>query len=294
MPDNKKRGEDALHKLDRELKSRDRKQKTRPFGVALASLVVILGIAGGIYFLSTRDGSEGDIQAEDTSEAQTTQETPKAEPLSGKRAEALPATVQCEYEDNGQDGHGAKKPDGKDISTEGTVTVSFDTTQGPIEMDLDRATAPCTTHAISELADSGFYDDTVCHRMTSGGLNVLQCGDPTGSGAGGPGFSFADEYPTDETDDEDAQNPVVYPRGSVAMANSGPDTNGSQFFLNYDDSELPPNYTYFGTITEEGLKTLDKIAEAGVDTGDQGSNPGGQEDGKPAEEVKIKKATVKA
>jgi hypothetical protein len=294
VPDNKKRGEDALHKLDRELKSRDRKQKTRPFGVALASLVVILGIAGGIYFLSTRDGSEGDIQAEDTSEAQTTQETPKAEPLSGKRAEALPATVQCEYEDNGQDGHGAKKPDGKDISTEGTVTVSFDTTQGPIEMDLDRATAPCTTHAISELADSGFYDDTVCHRMTSGGLNVLQCGDPTGSGSGGPGFSFADEYPTDETDDEDAQNPVVYPRGSVAMANSGPDTNGSQFFLNYDDSELPPNYTYFGTITEDGLKTLDKIAKAGVDTGNQGDNPGGQKDGKPAEEVKIKKATVKA
>ncbi|MER0090227.1 peptidylprolyl isomerase [Corynebacterium sp. KPL2680] len=294
MPDNKKRGEDAMHKLDRELKSRDRKQKTRPFGVAVASLVVILGIAGGIYFLSTRDGSEGEIQAEDTSEAKTTQEAPKAEPLSGKRAEALPATVQCEYKDNGQDGHGAKKPDGKDISTEGTVTVSFDTTQGPIEMNLDRATAPCTTHAISELADSGFYDDTVCHRMTSGGLNVLQCGDPTGSGTGGPGFSFANEYPTDETDDEDLQNPVVYPRGSVAMANSGPDTNGSQFFLNYDDSELPPNYTYFGTITEDGLKTLDKIAEAGVDTGEQGGLPGGQEDGKPAEEVKIKKATVKA
>lgn len=293
MPDNKKRGEDALHKLDRELKSRDRKQKTHPFGVAAASLVVILGIAGGIYFLSTRDGSEGDIQAEDTSEAQTTQEAPKAEPLSGKRAEALPATVQCNYEDNGQDGHGAKKPDGKDISTEGTVTVSFDTTQGPIEMDLDRAAAPCTTHAISELADSGFYDDTVCHRMTSGVLNVLQCGDPTGSGSGGPGFKFADEYPADETDAKDAQNPVVYPRGSVAMANSGPDTNGSQFFLNYDDSELAPNYTYFGTISEEGLKTLDKIAEAGVDTGEQGGHPG-QEDGKPAEEVKIKKATVKA
>lgn len=294
MPNNKKRGEDALHKLDRELKSRDRKQKTRPFGVAIASLVVILGIAGGIYFLSTREGSEGDIQAEATSEAQSTQEAPKAKPLSGKRAEALPATVQCDYEDNKKDGHGAKKPDGKDISTKGTVTVSFDTTQGPIEMDLDRAAAPCTAHAISKLADSGFYDDTICHRMTSGTLNVLQCGDPTGSGSGGPGFSFADEYPTDETDAKDAQKPVVYPRGTVAMANSGPDTNGSQFFLNYDDSELAPNYTYFGTISEEGMKTLDKIAEAGVDTSDQGGNSGDEKNGKPAKEVKIKKATVKA
>ena len=108
----------------------------------------------------------------------------------------------------------------------------------------------------------------------------------SGSGSGGPGFSFADEYPTDEVDEKDAQNPVVYPRGSVAMANSGPDTNGSQFFLNYDDSELAPNYTYFATITDKGMKTMDKIAKNGVE--------GGQPDGKPAKEVKIKKATVKA
>ena len=87
-------------------------------------------------------------------------------------------------------------------------------------------------------------------------------------------------------DEKDAQNPVVYPRGSVAMANSGPDTNGSQFFLNYDDSELAPSYTYFATITDEGMKTMDKIAKNGVE--------GGQPDGKPAKEVKIKKATVKA
>ena len=153
-------------------------------------------------------------------------------------------------------------------------------------MEMDRAKAPCATNAISELAKSGYYDDTACHRMTSGALNVLQCGDPTGSGSGGPGFSFADEYPTDEVDEKDAQNPVIYPRGSVAMANSGPDTNGSQFFLNYDDSELAPSYTYFATISDEGMKTMDKIAKAGVE--------GGQPDGKPAEEVKIKKATVKA
>ena len=286
MPNNQKRGEEALRKLERELKSRDRKQKARPLGVVAASLVVILALVGGIYFLSTREGDDENVQAEDSSAAETSQETPQAQPIADKRAKALPDTVTCKYEDNGQDSNGAKKPNGKDISTKGTVTVSFETSQGPIEMEMDRAKAPCATNAISELAKSGYYDDTACHRMTSGALNVLQCGDPTGSGSGGPGFSFADEYPTDEVDEKDAQNPVIYPRGSVAMANSGPDTNGSQFFLNYDDSDLAPSYTYFATISDEGMKTMDKIAKAGVE--------GGQPDGKPAEEVKIKKATVKA
>jgi len=286
VPNNQTRGEEALRKLERELKSRDRKQKARPLGVVAASLVVILALVGGIYFLSTREGDDENVQAEDSSAAETSQETPQAQPIADKRAKALPDTVTCKYEDNGQDSNGAKKPNGKDISTKGTVTVSFETSQGPIEMEMDRAKAPCATNAISELAKSGYYDDTACHRMTSGALNVLQCGDPTGSGSGGPGFSFADEYPTDEVDEKDAQNPVIYPRGSVAMANSGPDTNGSQFFLNYDDSELAPSYTYFATISDEGMKTMDKIAKAGVE--------GGQPDGKPAEEVKIKKATVKA
>lgn len=286
MPNNQKRGEEALRKLERELKSRDRKQKARPLGVVAASLVVILALVGGIYFLSTREGDDENVQAEDSSAAETSQETPQAQPIADKRAKALPDTVTCKYEDNGQDSNGAKKPNGKDISTKGTVTVSFETSQGPIEMEMDRAKAPCATNAISELAKSGYYDDTACHRMTSGALNVLQCGDPTGSGSGGPGFSFADEYPTDEVDEKDAQNPVIYPRGSVAMANSGPDTNGSQFFLNYDDSELAPSFTYFATISDEGMKTMDEISKAGVE--------GGQPDGKPAEEVKIKKATVKA
>lgn len=286
MPNNKKRGEEALNKLERELKSRERKQKTRPLGVVFASLVVILALVGGIYYLSTREGDDEKVQAEESSAAETSQQTPQAQPIADKRAKALPDTVTCKYEDTGQDSNGATKPNGKDISTKGTVTVSFETSQGTIEMEMDRAKAPCATNAISELAKSGYYDNTVCHRMTSSGINVLQCGDPTGSGSGGPGFSFADEYPTDEVDEKDAQNPVIYPRGSVAMANSGPDTNGSQFFLNYDDSELTPNYTYFATITDEGMKTMDKIAKNGVE--------GGQPDGKPAKEVKIKKATVKA
>ena len=106
-----------------------------------------------------------------------------------------------------------------------------------------------------------------CHRLTtSPTLSVLQCGDPTGTGTGGPGYEFANEYPTDQypVGDPERRQPVIYPRGTLAMANAGqPGTNGSQFFLVYKDSQLPPQYTAFGTIDETGLATLDKIAAAG-------------------------------
>jgi peptidyl-prolyl cis-trans isomerase B (cyclophilin B) len=118
-------------------------------------------------------------------------------------------------------------------------------------------------------------------------LGVLQCGDPTGDGTGGPGYSFANEYPTDQykPDDQAAHQPVLYPRGTLAMANSSaPNTNGSQFFLVYKDSQLPPEYTVFGTIQQDGLATLDKVAKGGV--------AGGGEDGAPAIPVTIKSVKV--
>jgi peptidyl-prolyl cis-trans isomerase B (cyclophilin B) len=124
------------------------------------------------------------------------------------------------------------------------------------------------------LSQAGYYDDTPCHRLTSSpSLSVLQCGDPSGSGGGGPGYSYADE--TDPT--------MVYPAGTVAMANAGPDTNGSQFFLVYADSMLPPNYTVFGTITQ-GLDVLQGIAAKGTSNG--------RADGAPADPVTITSVTV--
>ena len=186
--------------------------------------------------------------------------------------------------------------------------VNLDTSAGPIGMTLDRSVSPCTVNAIEYLAEDGYFNDTVCHRLTtSDGLKVLQCGDPSGTGAGGPGFQFPNEFPTDEALDgvdltqmgipEDAsdeekrqyasmmlQDPQRYDRGTIAMAHAGIDTNGSQFFLNYGPSVLPPLYTYFGQIDDAGLETLDAIAEAGVE--------GGAPDGAPAKEVKINSATV--
>jgi len=95
---------------------------------------------------------------------------------------------------------------------------------------------------------------------------VLQCGDPTGGGTGGPGYRFANEYPTNQYRPFDTAltRAVTYPRGTLAMANAGPDTNGSQFFIVYRDSLLPPTYTAFGTVDDTGLAVVDHIAEAGI------------------------------
>lgn len=289
MSTNKERGEKALSNLERELKNRSRKEKSRPIMVVAASAVVILLVAGGIIWGASRGGDEEITAQDETSSAEETtpEEQPTYEPLAMERAEALPATVTCTYEETGDEANGATVPNSEDVSAEGTVNVTLETNQGDIGMELDRTVAPCTVNAIEHLADEGYYDDTVCHRLTTSpegttGLSVLQCGDPTGTGSGGPGFQFANEYPTDEA--EDTSTPVIYPRGSIAMANAGEGTNGSQFFLNYEDSALPPAYTYFGQINEEGLATLDSIAEAGVD--------GGASDGQPAEQVAIESATV--
>jgi serine/threonine protein kinase len=163
------------------------------------------------------------------------------------------------------------------------VSATMVTNQGSIGIQLNNRMAPCTVNNFASLAQKGFFDNTPCHRLTSSPtLSVLQCGDPTGQGTGGQGYQFANEYPTNQyaPNDPALQHPVLYPRGTVAMANAGPGTNGSQFFLVYKNSELPPEYTVFGSINNTGLATLDKIAAAGV--------ADGGEDGSPATPVTIK------
>lgn len=167
------------------------------------------------------------------------------------------------------------------------ISMTLTTNQGPLGIQLDNAKAPCTVNNFVSLAQKGYYDNTSCHRLTTaGGLYVLQCGDPKGDGTGGPGYQFADEYPVNQyrPGDSAASRPVIYPRGTLAMANAGPGTNGSQFFIVYKDSELPPNYTIFGKVDEKNIDVLDKIAEAGtVD---------GSPDGKPKTDVVITSARL--
>jgi peptidyl-prolyl cis-trans isomerase B (cyclophilin B) len=165
--------------------------------------------------------------------------------------------------------------------------MSIAMSQGPIGVQLDNAQAPCTVNSFASLAQQGYFNDTHCHRLTTGpDLFVLQCGDPKGDGTGGPGYQFADEYPSNQypTNDPALSQPIVYPRGTLAMANAGPGTNGSQFFIVYKDSELPPNYTVFGQVDAKDMGVLDKIAAAG--TAD------GSADGKPKTDVVITSARL--
>lgn len=150
--------------------------------------------------------------------------------------------------------------------------VTIRTDRGDIPVTLDADKAPCTVNSFLSLADQGFFDRTRCHRLVTGGLNVLQCGDPSGTGAGGPGYEFKDELLRQDprlqpclgqVDPQTNRQVCTYSAGTVAMANSGPDTNGSQFFLVYADSPLPAAYTVFGRMSAAGLKVVRGVAQHG-------------------------------
>jgi peptidyl-prolyl cis-trans isomerase B (cyclophilin B) len=156
-----------------------------------------------------------------------------------------------------------------------TYTATVVTNCGTITMSLNGQKAPHTVNSFAFLAGKGYFTNTPCHRLTTSGIYVLQCGDPTGTGTGGPGYTFRDENLAGAT----------YPQGTVAMANSGPNTNGSQFFFVYADTQLAASYTPFGTVTS-GLNVLKNIAAAGS------TNSNGPGDGAPVQPVVIESFTV--
>jgi peptidyl-prolyl cis-trans isomerase B (cyclophilin B) len=284
VPTNEQRRASAKRKLERQLERRAQQAKRRRLltiiGGSVAAVAVI-AIAAYSIFASNHDHSNKQASSSSSS-------TDKAP---GAAAGALPPFksaadlgANCQYPPATEIPSKQAKPprQGKVPTDPAEVSVSMVTNQGHIGLLLANNESPCTVNSFASLAQQKFFDDTKCHRLTASPTSsVLQCGDPGGDGTGGPGYQFANEYPTDQypPGDPAAQEPVTYPRGTLAMANSGPNTNGSQFFLVYKDTQLPPAYTIFGKIQPDGLATLDKIAKGGV--------AGGGADGPPATEVTI-------
>jgi peptidyl-prolyl cis-trans isomerase B (cyclophilin B) len=167
------------------------------------------------------------------------------------------------------------------------TTIAFNTNCGVIRATLLTRQAPQTTTNIAYLANAKYFNGTICHRLTTSGLFVLQCGDPTARGAGSPGGWVG--YKEENLPRAGAKN---YPAGTLAMANSGPGTNGSQFFMVYADTQLGPDYTIFGRITS-GLDILKKIAEVGAYKVESDGQAYYAEDGFPIQLVVIESATVR-
>ena len=290
MPTNEERRAAAKRKLDEQLQQQakqNRQRKLAVVGGAIGAAVLVVAATTTVVLMREDDAEQAATAAGTTSTA------PAPDVADTTRLPALPKFVapaglgtNCQYPASGAPASKEVKPPrtGKVPTDEATVSVSMDTDQGRIGLLLNNAQAPCSVNSFASLSNQGFFDDTLCHRLTTAPtLHVLQCGDPTGNGTGGPGYQFDNEYPTNQypPGDPALNQPVIYPRGTIAMAHSGGQhNNGSQFFLVYQDSQLPPDYTVFGTIQKDGLETLDKIAAAGV--------TGGGLDGAPATKVQIK------
>jgi peptidyl-prolyl cis-trans isomerase B (cyclophilin B) len=191
----------------------------------------------------------------------------------------------------------------------GSEDMTITTNQGTVTVSLNLDQSPCAASSFSYLAGKNFFNNTKCSRLVTTGMHMLTCGDPKGDGTGGPAYTFANEYvPTGPapsaspsasasasasataSPDPSASAPatqVVYPRGTVALWNSAPDTNGSQFFIVYQDTPLNPQYPVVGTVTS-GMDVIDKVAKAGaVDASGKAAT-----DGKPKTDVTIQTLTV--
>lgn len=194
-------------------------------------------------------------------------------------SQAAASGETCHYPTTGGGAVGGVEPPPAEPTVSGTVEVAMETSAGPFSLSLDAESTPCTVNSFASLVEQDYYDGTSCHRLTAyeggqGDLKVLQCGDPTGSGGGGPGYTIPDELSGEET----------YPAGTLAMAKtSQPDSGGSQFFIVYGDSTLPPDYTVFGTVDDGTVETVAEIAA-------DGSTP--PTDGRPNTPVDIESATM--
>lgn len=251
---------------------RETKAKSRQRIIAIVVVAALVIAGGGWAVFSLIGGNEDSAtanQSNDIDQAVTdlAEEVQAGAPIVDLCTEPVPVRADDVSFDAAPDPGSA---------TAGALTLA--TNCGDIVIDLLADDAPATVASIAFLADTGFYNATACHRLTTAGIFVVQCGDPAGNGTGGPGYQIPDE-------NLPAEGEANYPAGTVAMANAGPGTSGSQFFLVYEDTTLPSGYTIWGQITQ-GLDVIQAIAQAGTADG------GG--DGLPAQPLVIESATVSA
>jgi peptidyl-prolyl cis-trans isomerase B (cyclophilin B) len=273
----------ARERYERRLaREAQRQQQVRKITKWTAASVVLLVIAGAVVAAVIGLGSSGKSTAAQSSSSPSIAATPSQAPTPTASPSPTGPVTDCVYNKTpappkqlpGSRSFGLPpaKPDHK-----ATYRATIKTNRGSIVMDLLNSRATCTVNSFVFLADKGYFNNTHCHRLTTSTIYVLQCGDPTGTGQGGPGYEFTSENLVG----------AAYPAGAVAMANTGqPSTNGSQFFLVYKNTSLPPSYTPFATIVS-GLNIIQMVANAGTD------NANGQGDGHPKEKVVIESVTIK-
>jgi peptidyl-prolyl cis-trans isomerase B (cyclophilin B) len=252
-----------------------RKRRQRIIGIAVAAVIVI---AAAAWVAVSRSGSSDEPVAEAVpSAAPSSSAAPSGTPAPS--GSVVPAALSCaepsDIRANDQTFDTAPAPS---PLSQKPARITLVTNCGPITIETLPDAAPLTVASEVFLTEQGYYDKTRCHRLTTAGILVLQCGDPAGDGTGGPGYSVLDE-------NLPAEGSGNYPAGTVAMANAGPGTAGSQFFIVYGDTSLPSGYTIWGTVTE-GLDLVQQIAALGVE--------GGGSDGPPVQPVVIESASVSA
>jgi peptidyl-prolyl cis-trans isomerase B (cyclophilin B) len=279
VPTNKQRREAARRHLERQLQRRDQdaaRRRQRNLLVTVIGTVVVLAVIVVVVVMTTSDNKKGKPTAASTT---TTTSTPTPTTSPTEAATGRKTAGHCGYASGGPVAKdvGVPPDPAKPDATDRTLAVK--TTQGDVTIALDNAAAPCNAGSIAYLASKGYYDNAPCHRLVTSGIYVLQCGDPSGTGSGGPGYTSKDENLAA------ADYSAV---GTVAMANGGPNTNGSQFFVIYKDSStLPKSYTVIGHVTA-GMDVVQKVAAAG----ETDANPSSPGDGAPKLAIKITSVTV--
>ncbi|MER5421502.1 peptidylprolyl isomerase [Streptosporangium roseum] len=265
----------------RRIEREARAKRNAIIGTSVGVVVVIGGVVAATTLLGGGDSPA--TASPETSASAEASANPSETSTAAKPTAFDPASGTCGYVADA-DGSPAKSvgtPPAKVDTKPKTMTLK--TNQGDIVIAVDAGKTPCTVNSFAFLAEKKFFEGSKCHRLGSDQFPMLQCGDPLAKadgksktdGQGGPGYRFVNEN----------LEGAKYTRGVVAMANSGPDTNGSQFFIVYGDTQLPAQYTPFGTVTK-GLEIIDKVNKGGVIT------PGPDGTGAPKETVEIKNVTM--